>query len=247
MTYDLHCHSHFSDGNLSPKELVALAKEKNVTNICITDHDSFQSFFDVPDLPFPGIELSCDFEQKSIHVLAYAFNPYDPQFQQFCLQQRIWRVERLIEMCAKLTKLGTPLEPSDVMATDDPNYTIGRVHIALALMKKGYVKTVYDAFKRYIGDRSPGYVSGQKCSVEEAIEAIHKAKGFAVLAHPHLIDSKSLVRRLLSCKFDGLEAYYARFTQQVNEHWVEKAKARSMFVTGGSDFHGVAKPDSFLG
>lgn len=247
---DLHCHSQYSDGSLLPKELVKLAQEKGLAGLCITDHDSFQSYFDVADCSFPlfpGIELSCEFEQKSIHILGYAFNPHDPEFQQFCLQQRLWRLERLEQMCDKLTKLGVIIHPSDVLTTDDTNYTIGRVHIALALMKKGVVPTVADAFKRYIGDKCPGYVSGKKWSVQQGIDAIHKAKGFAVLAHPHLIDSKSLVRRILSCNLDGIEAHYARFNPNVNSHWVEKAQARNMFVTGGSDFHGFAKPESYLG
>lgn len=248
--FDLHCHSVYSDGSLLPSELIALAKEKELSGLSITDHDSFQGFFDAEKLGMPllpGVEISAEFEKKSIHVLGYAFNPHDAAFQEFCLRQRVWRRERLRQMCALLTKNGTPLTDADVVTTDDPNYTYGRVHIALALMKQGHVKSVSDAFKRYIGDRSPSYVSGQKCSVQEAIDAIHKAKGFAVLAHPHLIDSKSLARRLIALNFDGIEAHYGRFVAQVNDHWVQKANARGMFVTGGSDFHGLPKPESYLG
>lgn len=250
MTYDLHSHTVYSDGSLTPQELIALAKQKELLGLSITDHDSFQGFFEAEHLGMPllpGVEISAEFEKKSIHVLGYAFNPYDAAFQQFCLQQRVWRRERLRQMCALLTKNGTPICEADVVSTDDPNYTYGRVHIALALLKKGHVKGVSDAFKRYIGDKSASYVSGQKWSVQESIDAIHKAKGFAVLAHPHLIDSKSLARRLIALNFDGIEAHYGRFVPQVNEHWVQKAVARGMFVTGGSDFHGLPKPESHLG
>ncbi|MCE5294998.1 MAG: PHP domain-containing protein [Chlamydiales bacterium] len=250
MKYDLHCHSIYSDGSLTPRELIALAQEKELSGISITDHDALQGFYDAEHLGFPilpGVELSADFENTSIHVLGYAFSPKDPEFLQFCLQQRVWRLERLKAICDNLTKNGTPISYEEVVTVDDPSYTYGRVHIALQLIKNGYVKNVPEAFKRYIGDKSPNYVSGKKCSVQEAIDAIHKAKGFAVLAHPHLIDSKSMARRLIALNFDGIEAHYARFVPNVNDAWVQKAKARGMFVTGGSDFHGLPKPESHLG
>lgn len=248
--YDLHCHSVYSDGSLLPQEVVALAKDKQLSGISLTDHDTFSGYFDIQNCGLtviPGIELSCEFEQKSIHVLGYSFDPGSCDFQQFCLNQRIWRRERLVKMCQLLSQSGTEIDANEVMKNPDPSYTYGRVHIALELMRKGYIKTVGDAFKRYIGDRSPCYVPGRRCSVQEAIDAIHKAGGFAVLAHPHLIDSKSLVRRLLALNFDGIEAYYGRFTQQQNDHWAHRAKEKGMFVTGGSDFHGLPKPDSHLG
>lgn len=250
MTYDLHSHTVYSDGSLTPHELIDLAKEKQLRGLSITDHDSFQGFFEAEHLGvplLPGVEISAEFEKKSIHVLGYAFDPNDADFKEFCLQQRIWRRERLLQMCQLLTKNGMPLDEAEVVTTDDPNYTYGRVHIALALMKKGHIKSVSDAFKRLIGDKSASYVPGKKWSVQESIDAIHKAKGFAVLAHPHLIDSKSLSRRLIALNFDGIEAHYGRFAAQVNEHWVQKASARGMFVTGGSDFHGLPKPESYLG
>ncbi len=248
--FDLHSHSVYSDGSLTPQELIALAKQKELTGISLTDHDTFQGFFDAQNqgIPvLPGVEISAEFEKKSIHVLGYAFNPHDNAFAEFCLKIRQWRRDRLRDMCLLLTKNGMPIDEADVITTQDPNYTYGRVHIALALMQKGYIKTVRDAFKRHIGDNSASYVPGKKCSVQEAIDAIHAARGFAVLAHPHLISSKSLARRLVALNFDGLEAHYARYDAQVNDHWVQKARARGMFVTGGSDFHGLPKPESYLG
>ncbi len=248
--FDLHCHTTYSDGTLSPDQLIALAREKGLSGLSITDHDTFQAYFEVKDCGFPvipGVEISAEFEQKSVHVLGYAFNPDDKDFQVFCLRQRVWRRDRLVKMCELLTKHGAPLDAKEVITTDDPNHTWGRVHVALALFKKGYVPDLYAAFKRFIGDKAPCYVSGDKCSVQEAIDAIHKASGFAVLAHPHLIDSKSLARRLVALNFDGIEAHYGRFHAQQNDHWAQRAHARGMFVTGGSDFHGSIKPESYLG
>ncbi len=248
--YDLHCHSVYSDGSETPKALAALAKSAGLSGLAITDHDSFDAFFELEkeDIAcIPGIELSCEAEQKSIHILGYAFDPYDREFAAFCQKQRDYRRERLEKMCALLTEHGLPLTVGDVASSDDPRISYGRVHVALALLKKGYITNPSDAFKRYIGDKAPCYVAGKRCSVDEGIDAIHKAKGFAVLAHPHLIDSKSLVRRLLAKKFDGLEGYYSRFSYEQNQHWVQRAKEKGRFVTGGSDFHGVIKPDVSLG
>ena len=250
MRYDLHCHSFYSDGTCSPKELIEKAKAEGLAGLSITDHDTFQAYFDVKDCGLriiPGIEVSAEFEGKSIHVLGYSFDPNDADFQAFCLKQRVLRLERLDQMLKLLEKQGVPLDRALVVTTDDPNHTFGRVHVALALIKQGYIKDVYQAFKRYIGDGKPCYVSGFKCSVQEAIDAIHKAKGFAVLAHPHLIKSRSLVKRLLALNFDGIEAYYGRFSPDVNEHWVQRAKDKNMFVTGGSDFHGLPKHEGVLG
>src|SRR5262249_4676912 len=112
---------------------------------------------------------------------------------------------------------------------------------------KGYVSNLLEAFKRYIGTGCPCYVAGEKWSVKESIDAIHQARGFAVLAHPHLIASRKLTRRLLELPFDGLEAYYGRSLPNVHEHWVRLAKERGLFVTGGSDFHGLPKPEAALG
>lgn len=250
MKYDLHCHSTYSDGSLTPTELVELAKKRELSGLSITDHDTFHGYFEAINQGLdiiPGVEISAEFESKSIHVLAYAFDPRDPVFYDFCKTQRTRRLKRNLQMCQLLANHGMPLDESDIMATSDENHTYGRVHIALALVKKGYVTDLLDAFKRFIGGKGPCYVSGEKWSVAETIEAIHKAKGFAVLAHPHLIDSRALVHKLLELPFDGLEAYYSRFQLNVNERWVRLAQDKGLFVTGGSDFHGLPKPEVLLG
>lgn len=247
---DLHCHSTYSDGSLSPTELVALAKEQNVSGLSITDHDSFSGFFEAENLGLdiiPGVELSTEFEKKSVHILGYAFNPKDQAFAEFCLKQRQDRLLRNREIIRLLSRQGLTLDEDDVVDSSDPNKTYGRVHIALALLKKGYIKEFHEAFRRYIGSNGSCYVAGNKCSTQEGIDAIHNASGKAVLAHPHILDSKSLTRRLLALNFDGIEAYYSRFLPNVNQHWVEVAQKKGLFVTGGSDFHGLPKPEVRLG
>lgn len=250
MRFDLHTHTTYSDGSMMPKELVELAISQNISGISITDHDTFQGYLEVQDegLPIiPGVELSTDFQGHSIHILGYSFNPKDQHFYNFCLKQRTRRKERNREMLQKLAALGMIIEEHELVTSDDPNLTFGRVHIALLLVKKGYVKEPIDAFKLYIGNGKSCYVSGEKWSSLEAIEAIHKAKGKAVLAHPHIIKSKSLVRKLMALPFDGIEAYYGRFPSFEHEVWLRLANEHNLFVTGGSDFHGLVKPDVALG
>jgi len=247
---DLHCHSTYSDGSLTPKELVALAKEMGLSGLSITDHDSFSGYFEAEgegiDI-LPGVELSTEFEKKSVHILGYAFDPHDKDFTAFCLAQREARLERNRQIIQRLAQSGLELTEDEVIDSRDPNKAYGRVHIALVLLKKGYIKDFHEAFKRFIGSNCSCYVPGKKCTSLEAIEAIHKAKGKAVLAHPHLLHSRSLERKLLALPFDGLEAYYGRFLPNVNAHWVEVAQKRGLFVTGGSDFHGLPKPEVRLG
>ncbi len=140
-----------------------------------------------------------------------------------------------------------PISEEELLSSSNPNQTYGRVHIAQKLVEKGHVKDVAQAFQRYIGDGKSCYVWAQHPTVAEAIEVIHQAKGKAVLAHPHLIKKRSILRALFQLPFDGIEAFYGRFSQAENQKWVDCASERGWFMTGGSDFHGTAKPHVTLG
>ena len=251
---DLHCHSTYSDGSLTPIELLELAKQEGFNAIAITDHDTFAGYFEAAKASvsyaidvLPGIEISTELAKESVHVLGFAFDPYNEKLLQFCLEQRLRRIERNRAILQKLTAAGMPLTEDEIVTSTDPLHTYGRVHIACAMWKKGYVKDIAQAFKRYIGDTKSCYVSAKHCSVEEAIAIIHQAKGKAVLAHPHLIERKSTLRALMQLPFDGIEAIYSRFSEQENRRWILCANEKGWFVTGGSDFHGLAKPYTRLG
>ena len=133
----------------------------------------------------------------------------------------------------------------DVMSLS--KQTIGRPHIAQAMMKKGYVFSVEEAFKKYLAEGKPCYFKGHSFSVEETLQVIHDVHGLAIIAHPHLIERSSTVKRLLEMNFDGLEAYYAKFPPKQEQKWVKIAQFKKWLITGGSDFHGDIKPHIPLG
>lgn len=251
---DLHCHSTYSDGSLTPSQLLALAKQEELDAIAITDHDTFEGFFEAAKERstycievLPGIEISAEHGKESVHVLGLAFDPSCEQLSQFCIEQRKKRLGRNRAIIQKISSLGMPLTEDDIMTSTNPGCTYGRVHIAHAMWKKGYVKDIAHAFRRYIGDSKSCYVSAEHCSVEQAIAIIHEAKGKAVLAHPHLIVRKSTLRAMMQLPFDGIEGIYSRFPSEDNLRWIQTAREKGWFVTGGSDFHGVAKPQTRLG
>ena len=250
---DLHCHTTHSDGSYTPLELIQQAKKIGLNALSITDHDAISAYEEVACLPqdeiriLPGVELSTTFGETQIHVLGYAFDPNAKVLQEFCQACRKHRIERNKEILDKLWNIGIRVEEKDIVKSDDLRTAYGRPHIAKGMIDKGYVATIQEAFRKYIGEGKPCYVPGKKYSVEEAIEAIHASSGFAVIAHPHLIYTKKVLNELLKCQFDGLEAYYCRFDAGVDEKWAVLAKERGLFTTGGSDFHGSTRPVVKLG
>ncbi len=254
MTADLHCHSIYSDGTLTPKELVDLAKKKGFAGLAITDHDTIEGFFDAAGYAaeqnivlIPGVEISAHHQNESVHVLGYSFDPKSPDLAAFCAIQRERRERRNEMILEKLGKAGMPLSMAEVKALSPHAEAYGRPHIALAMVQHGYVKDIMSAFNLYIGSSRSCYAAGEKWTVAEAIGAIQQAKGKAVLAHPQLLKKTSLIAYLLSLPFDGIEAYYCCFFQQTQEKWHQEAAKRGWFVTGGSDFHGAIHPDVSFG
>jgi len=247
---DLHCHSIHSDGVHTPDELISMAKEKGLIGLSITDHDTFsthQSFFDRDFLLIPGIEISAECVGQSVHVLGYAYDLYSKTLDEFCRFHQARRVKRNQAIIENLVEMGMPISWEEVKELSPEASSYGRPHIARVLVKKGYVPDVATAFKRFIGEGKPAYISGDRWRVEEAIHAVHEAGGKAVLAHPHLIKQRSIVRKLLSLPFDGLEAYYSLMPKSENERWRQEAEEHGFFATGGSDFHGTLKPAVHLG
>jgi predicted metal-dependent phosphoesterase TrpH len=247
---DLHCHSLYSDGTCRPTELVDLAVGLGHWGLSITDHDSIDAFDEAAPYAaahsivlFPGIEISSKFQEESIHVLGYCFDPKAPGLQEICCRHRAWREERNKLMIKKLAAAGMPITMDEVKKLSPDTTTYGRPHLALALLHHGYVSDVATAFRHFLGSGKSCYVEGEKSTVAEAIDIVHAAGGLAVLAHPHLIKNSSIVERVLRLPFDGLEAYYAFIGKRENLRWKEIADRRGLFATGGSDFHGMIKPE----
>jgi predicted metal-dependent phosphoesterase TrpH len=239
----------YSDGSYRPKELVDLAFSLGFSGLSITDHDTLIAFSECNAyavskglLLLPGVEISADYEKEPVHVLGYSFSPESPSLHEFCRKHRLRREERNQKMLEKLSKAGMTVTMEEVKALSPEASSYGRPHIALALLKKGYIHDLVSAFTHYLGSGKPCYVPGEKWTVQEAIDAVHEAGGKAILAHPHLLNQRKVVEALLTMPFDGLEGYYDGAPLKDNERWCQEAKKRKWLVTGGSDFHGSFRP-----
>lgn len=248
---DLHCHSSCSDGTVSPEGLVALAIKSGLSGLSITDHDTVDAY--AVALPaakktglklVSGVEFSASHRRRGVHVLGYAFNLDSPHIAAWCRQHTNRRRARNAAMLQRLADLDMPVTEEEIPAAAG---TVGRPHIAQAMIKKGYVRDANAAFKKFLGEGKPAYVQGTTFSVEETIDVIHKAGGFAVLAHPMLIQRNTIVKDLLQMEFDGLEGYYSRIPDDQERAWQQIAQHKGWLITGGSDFHGDVKPRIPLG
>ena len=255
---DLHCHTICSDGTETPQTLIEMASSMGLRGLSITDHDTIEAYQEA--LPFAkaknfplisGIEFSAVHNKTSVHILAYSFPLPSPPIEQFCIRHHQRRTERNQAILDLLAYNGMPLTLEDFpdgLFSEQSHHSIGRPHIAMAMVKKGYVKSIQEAFQQHIGENKPSFASGEsRFSVEETLEIIHQANGLAVIAHPHLIDNVAILRDLLTMNFDGIEGYYARFPREQQERWIKIGARKGWLITGGSDFHGTIKPGNPLG
>ncbi len=247
---DLHCHTIYSDGSESVEALIDLAVASQLQGLSITDHDTIAAYAEA--IPYAkkkgillgtGVEFSCIHREESIHVLAYGFPADSKEIATLCEMHQKRRKERNWAILKKLERLGMPLAEEELPHVG----TIGRPHIAKLLVDKGFVPTLQEAFRRYIGEGKPCYERGTLFSVEETLEIIHRSHAKAFIAHPHLFKKASSVRKILDLPFDGLECYYAKCPPYEEARWVKLAQERGLLVSGGSDFHGKFKPHIPLG
>lgn len=249
---DLHCHSTFSDGTDTPEELIGLALKQGLLGLSITDHDTIDAYQGETLaqaqknnlLLLPGVELSATYRGDPVHVLGYGYSLKSPELHDFCKRHYLRRWNRLKAILKNLKKLGIVIEEEELLK--GPR-SIGRPHLANILIERGVVRSVKEAFDKFLGEGKAAYSAGEPISVEETIEVIHKAKGKAILAHPHLIKKTTTIRAVLNMPLDGIEAYYARLAPAQEKEWVEKGTKKGWIITGGSDYHGATKPNNILG
>jgi 3',5'-nucleoside bisphosphate phosphatase len=252
---DLHCHSTCSDGSFTPAELIILAQQIGLKGLSITDHDTTSAYETAFPLAeqfgiklLPGVEFSTHQNGVSVHVLGYAFTPSHPAILSLCERHVQRRKERNEGILKRLAEIGIPLSNDDIMDEGGKQtHTIGRPHIAKALVRKGYVESIQEAFKKYLAEGKPGYVTGTFFDVKETLQVIHEAQGLAIIAHPHLIEKSEITQSLLEMPFDGIECYYGNFSLEQNQRWIKIGDRKGWFKTGGSDFHGSVKPTIPLG
>jgi len=250
--YDLHVHTTASDGLLTPAEVIDLAVAIGLTGIAITDHDTMNGLEIAAeylqakqiDLDFvPGIEINTDVEIGEVHILGYYIDAGNAMMRSGLEEIKGFRRERALGMIERLAELGLIITAGEVEkhARGD---LIGRPHIAMALMDRGYVDNIKEAFDKYIGQGRTAYVPRYKFPPAEAIALIHQAGGSAVLAHPGLINDEKTVSDIIALGVDGLEVYYPEHdTRQVN-YYKYLAESCGLIITGGSDFHGLASRES---
>ena len=246
---DLHCHSTFSDGTDTPTQLIERALQSGLSGLAITDHDTiagykeaFQAAEERQFCLLNGIEFSA-FHGEPVHILGYAFQMKSPEILELCRRHEKRREKRNLSILAKLKKIGIAIDPSSLVHAG----TWGRPHIARALLERGLIRTIQEAFDLYLGEGKCAYDPGEPVSVDETISVIHAGKGKAVLAHPQLLKRSTTIRELLKKPFDGVECYYGRLDGAQEKKWIALAKERKWVITGGSDYHGSIKPRNLLG
>ncbi len=239
---DLHLHSTASDGQFSPSELVMMALERNLLTIAITDHDTTAGIDEALEAArgtglevIPGVEISCDVPHEEVHLLGYYLDHHHPALQGKLRAMRDARLRRAKGMLAKLAALGFPL-PWEMVAELAGGGSVGRPHIAQAMVKMGYVASAGEAFDLYIGRDGPAYVERYKLSPLEAVSLIKQAQGLPVLAHP--LKVIHFLPDLVEGGLIGLEVYYNGYSAEDIRELADLARKFDLIPTGGSDFHG---------
>ncbi len=256
---DLHVHSTASDGTMSPAQLVRYAKEKGLSAMALTDHDTIDG---VPEAMaeaakqhfelVPGVEISVTYPKGEMHILGYYLDIASPSLMQALQELRRHRDERNPKMIACLNRLGLKITMEEV-AAEARGTIVGRPHFAAAMVKKGYVLTLAEAFEKYLGSGKAAYVPKERLTPEEGIKLIREADGLAVLAHPKYMAAESFanfertLQNLISYGLNGLEVYYSEHSSAETQAFLEIARKYNLLVTGGTDFHGHNKPDLQLG
>lgn len=247
MLYDLHTHSNASDGLLSPAELLDAAVAAGLSGIALTDHDTVaglaaaQEHHRAAALPLafiPGIELNTEYLGEEVHILGYYIDHEDSALRrrlgELCELRRL-RAGKMVE---RLNGLGLDITMAEVTARAQGGQ-IGRPHIAMVLMDRGYVTSVPQAFQLYIGRGRPAYVPRYEFYPQEAIAMVTAAGGLPVLAHPGLIRRQELLEEIIALGVRGLECYYPQHSNAQQTAYRELAQRHDLLVTGGSDFHGA--------
>ncbi len=252
---DLHIHSTASDGRLSPQEIVYRAVELGITIIAIADHDTVDGIAPAlaaakvfPELKvIPAIEISTDVPGDEVHVLGYFIDYTNSHFISRLESMRRSRIERAQKMVAKLKGLGVNIEWERVQHFAGGS-TIGRPHIAQAMLEKGYIGSISEAFAKYIGRNGPAYVEREKMTPAEAVKLLLDVNGLPVLAHPLTIrETEAMIMEMRAAGMVGIEVYYKDYGEEQRNSLRQLAQEHHLIATGGSDYHGLEDNEIMIG
>lgn len=254
---DLHTHSTYSDGTLTPAQLIALAQEKGLCAIALTDHNT------VAGLPafaaaaegsgveaVPGVEFSTEYEGTELHILGLFIQPSHYKKIQDLLQQFLDRKEKSNrELIQRLQAAGISVSYEQIK--EKAAGSINRARIAAEMVEKGYCESVKQAFSDWLSPKKGYYIPPQRPDAYETIRFIKSLGAAAVLAHPYLSMQPEQVQAFLPAAveagLDGMEVYYSTYDGETTALAQNVAKAYGLRESGGSDFHGQNKPDIDLG
>lgn len=247
-------HTFFSDGSDSPESVVEESCHAGLSVIAITDHDTLAAIKPARAAAeswgievIPGIELSTESEGKDIHILGYFMDPDNSDLVKKLEEFRATRFARIAAMVENLKKEGLDNLSFEEIKNGCRSDALGRPHLAMALVQKGWVGNAWEAFDKYIGDQCPAYVPKHKQSPVEAIDLIRKCGGVAVLAHPMVTAKDELIPSFVEAGLGGIEVYYPNCSETVISFYEGIARKHKLTMTGGSDAHGKNKNNTWIG
>lgn len=254
MSIDLHAHSTVSDGTDTPTGVVLAAREAGLRVVALTDHDTFDGIAEATAAGarvgvevLPGMEMSCEREGVSVHLVTYGCDPAYAPLQAELAKIRGGRDERVGAIAEKLQRLGMEVTAEEILAKAGDAASVGRPHVADVLIQKGYVEDRSDAFDRYLYEGGPAFVPRYMCELERAIRLVHRAKGLAFLAHPWGRGSRSALppeyveHLAVDLELEGIEVDHPDHDAATRELLTELGFRAGLIRTGVSDYHGLGK------
>jgi predicted metal-dependent phosphoesterase TrpH len=252
-TIDLHLHSTASDGSDAPEAVVALAERNGVRVMALTDHDSVEGYpaaearaREAGIRLLSGIELSVHEEGSDVHLLAYGFDPAEPELKAAIARYREGRHDRARKILARLKGLGIRISMDEVESIAGGG-AVGRPHVAEALLRGGFVETFNEAFQRYLGAHAPAYVAKPPVRLEEASRLVRDAGGVTVLAHPGTLNRDHHIPSWARRGLDGIEVWHSKHDAASVARYQGFAAMHGLLMTGGSDYHGERTPAVTVG
>lgn len=255
MLIDLHSHTTVSDGTDSPAELLAKAGVLGLDVLAVTDHDTFDHLPDVRRAAhregievLDGMEMSCEYAGSSVHLLAYGMDPADEALNAELARIRVGRTDRLPRMLAKLAAAGVEVSAAEVLAQAGEAPSIGRPHVADALVARGYVADRNEAFARFLAEGAPAYAGRYHPDVRVGIDLVHAAGGLAVIAHPwgrasaEVLTEEVLTSLVTGHGLDGFEVDHEDHDTEQRRRLRTLSDRLGVLGTGASDHHGLGKP-----
>ena len=246
---DLHIHSIYSDGTDTIEQIIDKAKSLNLSQIAITDHNTLEGSIIAHNNSsinsIIGTELSVGYKGAEVHLLGYFPKGSDYKNVNFIIKEgEVNKKVAVLEMIENLNAMGFDLDVLELAKYSKGQ--INRVHICMAMMDHGYIKSIDEGFQKYVGEHCEAYVERKVTPLKEAAEAIHKDGGFAIIAHPYEYEDVGPIELFLQDiinDIDGVECFHPSATKENSDFLVNFANKYNKKITGGSDYHGTNKPN----